>query len=276
MIGRAVGRPRAFARGGVVARLAPAAVAVFMGAVTAAPSGADAAPKVEDTMAQRMLACTGCHGAEGRAASDGYYPRIAGKPAGYLFNQLQGFRDGRRQYGPMNQLLAPLNDAYLREIAEHFAGLALPYPPPQPAAAGVEALARGESLVLRGDAKHGIPACIACHDDALMGVVPAVPALLGMPRDYLNAQLGGWRAGARRAPAPDCMAAIAKALAPDDIAALSQWLAAQPVPSGAHPAAARALPAGVRCGGGAGAAGNSVTPAAGHATAATAAIGGQR
>ena len=30
------------------------------------------------------LACTGCHGAEGRAASDGYYPRIAGKPAGYL------------------------------------------------------------------------------------------------------------------------------------------------------------------------------------------------
>ena len=40
-------------------------------------------------MAQRVLACTGCHGPEGRAAADGYYPRIAGKPAGYLFNQLR-------------------------------------------------------------------------------------------------------------------------------------------------------------------------------------------
>ena len=55
-----------------------------------------AAPKVEDSMAQRVLACTGCHGAQGRAASDGYYPRIAGKPAAYLYNQLLSFRDGRR------------------------------------------------------------------------------------------------------------------------------------------------------------------------------------
>ena len=36
----------------------------------------------EDTIAQRAMACTGCHGKEGRAASDGYYPRIAGKTAG--------------------------------------------------------------------------------------------------------------------------------------------------------------------------------------------------
>jgi len=47
-----------------------------------------AAPPFEDTMAQRTQACTACHGKEGRAASDGYYPRIAGKPAGYLYNQL--------------------------------------------------------------------------------------------------------------------------------------------------------------------------------------------
>ena len=83
-------------------------------------------------MAQRMLACTGCHGPEGRAAADGYYPRIAGKPAGYLFNQLVNFRDGRRAYALMTNLLAPLDDAYLREIAAHFAGLDLPYPAPAP------------------------------------------------------------------------------------------------------------------------------------------------
>ena len=73
-------------------------------------------------MAQRTLACTACHGKEGRAGPDGYYPRIAGKPAGYLYNQLLNFRDGRRHYGLMAGLLDPLSDAYLLEIAQHFAG----------------------------------------------------------------------------------------------------------------------------------------------------------
>ena len=210
---------------------------------------AQAAPKVEDTMAQRMQACTGCHGPQGRAASDGYYPRIAGKPAGYLYNQLLSFRDGRRQYGLMNNLLAPLTDDYLQEIAAHFAQLELPYPPPQPATAGVDVLTRGETLVLKGDAALRVPACIACHGAALMGVAPSVPALIGMPRDYLNAQLGAWRAGSRHAMAPDCMAQVAQRLAPSDISALSQWLAAQTVPAGAKPAASLPTPLPLPCGG---------------------------
>ena len=208
-----------------------------------------AAPKVEDSIAQRVLACTGCHGAQGRAASDGYYPRIAGKPAAYLYNQLLSFRDGRRQYALMNKLLAPLSDEYLREIANHFAGIDLPYPPPQLATGSVDALSRGEELVLKGDAARRIPACVQCHGSALMGVAPAIPALIGMPRDYLNAQLGAWRTGNRHAFEPDCMAQIAKLLNPEDISALSQWLAALPVPAGAKPAARlpEAMP--MNCGG---------------------------
>ncbi len=208
-----------------------------------------AAPKVEDTMAQRMQACTGCHGAQGRAASDGYYPRIAGKPAGYLYHQLLSFRDGRRHYALMNRLLAPLSDDYLREIAEHFASLDVPYPPPQPATSSVDVLTRGETLVLRGDAPRKIPACVQCHGNGLMGVAPAIPALVGMPRDYLNAQLGAWRTGNRHAVAPDCMAEVAQRLAPADISALSQWLAAQPVPAGAKPAAAASDALPLPCGG---------------------------
>ena len=58
-------------------------------------SVATAAPVAfQDTMAQRTLACTSCHGKEGRAGPDGYYPRIAGKPAGYLYAQLLHFREG--------------------------------------------------------------------------------------------------------------------------------------------------------------------------------------
>ena len=212
-------------------------------------TAAHAAPRVKDTMAQRLLACTGCHGAQGRAASDGYYPRIAGKPAGYLFNQLLSFRDGRRQYTLMANLLAPLTDDYLREIAAHFSQLELPYPPPQAATADADVLTRGEALVTRGDAALRVPACIQCHGAGLMGVAPGVPALIGMPRDYLTAQLGAWRAGSRHAMAPDCMAEVAKKLAPGDISALSQWLAAQPVPAGAKPATALPAPPPLPCGG---------------------------
>src|SRR5215213_3220510 len=103
-----------------------------------------AAPVFEDTMAQRTLACTACHGKEGKAAPDGYYPRIAGKPAGYLYNQLLNFRDGRRHYGLMARLLDPLSDAYLLEIAQYFSALDLPYAQPRAAAADAAALQQGQ------------------------------------------------------------------------------------------------------------------------------------
>ncbi|HET7795728.1 MAG TPA: cytochrome c4 [Rhizobacter sp.] len=203
----------------------------------------------DDGMAQRVLACTGCHGKEGRATSDGYYPRIAGKPAGYLQHQLLNFRDGRRQYTPMARLIEPLSDAYLQEMAAYFAALELPYPPAQPATASAEVLRRGENLAQHGDTARGIPACVQCHGPSLTGLAPAVPGLLGLPRDYLTAQLGAWKTGTRRAHAPDCMAQIAQALAPDDVAAVSQWLAAQPMPAQTQAVSALAAPLPMPCGG---------------------------
>ncbi|AMO22028.1 c-type cytochrome [Ramlibacter solisilvae] len=211
---------------------------VFLLLALAGARAAVAAPAFEDTMAQRTLACTACHGKEGRAAPDGFYPRIAGKPAGYLYNQLLNFRDGRRHYGLMARLLDPLSDAYLLEIAQHFAALDLPYPPPQPAKATPEQLQRGHQLVTKGDAAFKLPACAQCHGERLTGAQPTTPGLLGLPRDYLNAQLGAWRTGQRRAHAPDCMAFVARQLTPDDLTAVAAWLSSQPLPSDTHPAAA--------------------------------------
>ncbi|HDR9064601.1 TPA: c-type cytochrome, partial [Burkholderia vietnamiensis] len=68
-------------------------------------------------MQARVLACAACHGKAGEGTNNDYFPRLAGKPSGYLFNQLKAFRDGQRQYPPMNYLLAYLPDAYLRKIA---------------------------------------------------------------------------------------------------------------------------------------------------------------
>lgn len=196
-----------------------------------------AAAPFEDTIAQRTLACTACHGPQGRAAPDGYYPRLAGKPAGYLYNQLLNFRDGRRHYGLMTQLIEPLTDAYLMEIAQYFAGLDVPYPAPLPASSPAELLGLGRQLALQGDAARQLPACVQCHGAQMTGVLPGTPGLLGLPRDYLNAQLGAWKAGQRRAQAPDCMKDVVARLSLQEINAVASWVAAQPLPADTHPAA---------------------------------------
>lgn len=209
-----------------------------------------AQPSVPDTMAQRLQACTVCHGKEGRATPDGYFPRIAGKPAGYLFNQLVNFRDGRRQNATMGYLVQHMTDDYLREIAGYFAALELPYAPPQGAPAAPAQLAQGESLVRQGDARRGIPACMACHGEHMTGALPAVPGLVGLSRDYVMGQLGAWRTGQRKAVAPDCMATIANRLSPQDVSAVAAWLAAQMPPAGTKPAPQLKLPLPLECGSG--------------------------
>ena len=91
----------------------------------------DAVPafKEVDSMEARVQGCVTCHGQSGQGTNNDYFPRIAGKPAGYLYNQLVAFRDGTRHYPPMNYLVAYLPDSYLREIAEHFAKQRPPFAP---------------------------------------------------------------------------------------------------------------------------------------------------
>src|SRR5690606_41893799 len=87
----------------------------------------------------------------------------------------------------------------------------------------------GRVLATKGDPARGLPACVACHGAALSGLAPAIPGLLGLPRDYIGAQIGGWKNGLRRAAEPDCMGDIAAKLTPQDIGALSAWLSSRPV-----------------------------------------------
>jgi cytochrome c553 len=212
--------------------------------------------RIPDTLAQRLAPCLSCHG-NGKdngksnptaAGERRYYPRIAGKPAGYLYNQLQNFRVGRRQYPLMTWMVAPLSDDYLHEIAGWFASQHLPAAVLDRATLPPAQLERGRQLVTRGDAALRVPACIACHGERLTGALPAVPGLLGLPRDYINAQLGAWRNGDRRAHAPDCMAQIAGRLSLPDVSAISAWLASEPLPLDASPAPKAARPLPLACG----------------------------
>nr|WP_044541337.1 c-type cytochrome [Bradyrhizobium sp. LTSP885] len=204
--------------------------------------------RAPDTMAARVLACASCHGAEGEGTSDVYFPRLAGKPAGYLYNQLIAFRDGRRRYPPMNFLLEFLPDDYLKKIAEHFASLRPPFPAPAPPTDSKEVLARGESIVKNGDAQHAVPPCSACHGPTLGGMEPGIPGLLGLRAAYISGQLGGWRYGTRTAIAPDCMQIVASLLTEDDVKAVAAYLSSRPAPPDPSFAPRGSLPMPLECG----------------------------
>lgn len=200
-------------------------------------------------LSERLAACNVCHGARGEGLTGSeYVPHLAGKPRGYLLQQLRAFRDGDRQHAQMAWLVRNLDDGYLGEISAHFAAM-----PPRTRAVLADAPAatdpRAIALVQRGDPARGIAACTGCHGNDLTGLEPAIPALVGLPADYVVAQFGAWRTGVRSAREPDCMGAIADALEPNEIRALANWLASQGHADARPPAAVGSFVPPQDCGG---------------------------
>ena len=226
------------------------ALAIWIAASANVQAQNDAVPafKEVDSVEARVQGCVTCHGQSGQGTKNGYYPRIAGKPAGYLYNQLVGFRDGTRRYPPMNYLIAYLPDAYLREIAEHFAKLRPPFAAQEASSADVTTTARGQLLVSAGDATKGIPACIACHGGGLTGMEPGIPGLVGLRPTYIVAQLTRWRVGERHAAEPDCMKRVAARLSDADITAVAAWLSQQEAPKNSSPESSNLIRMPFACG----------------------------
>jgi cytochrome c553 len=215
---------------------------------SAAAAAAEPTEHAPDTMEARLRACVPCHGRQGEGTNNDYFPRLAGKPAGYLMNQLVAFRDGRRRYPPMNYLLEYQADPYLQKIADYFAALR-PLPlPPTVADVSPAVLARGRELVTEGDRAHGVPPCSGCHGPKLTGMEPAVPGLVGLRAAYISAQLGAFRYGTRTAAAPDCMQLVAASLTETDVTAVAAWLASQPIPPDPSPVPKGTLSMPLACG----------------------------
>lgn len=200
-----------------------------------------------DTIATRVMACTTCHGLRGEGSNDDYFPRLAGKPARYLYNQLVAFRDGQRKYAPMNYLLEYLPDAYLQEMAGYFAEQQTPFPTLPKPDVPPAVMALGQKLTLEGDERRHIPSCVACHGASLTGVSPDIPGLLGLRAKYISAQLGASRYGARVSAKPNCMQKITALLSDADIAATSAYLSSLPSPANPAPATEGSLKLALTC-----------------------------
>ncbi len=221
---------------------AAAALFAFAGAGMAANAAAQtAAPAKPDPMQRRVAACASCHGVHGEGLpGDVKIPRLAGKPAGYLLQQLEAFQNGQRHHAPMEYVVRQLSPEYLRQIADWFAAQQAPYEKQPVPAQTAEAMQRGEQLVKHGDPSRGIPSCESCHGSTLTGVEPMMPGLAGLSYAYIDAQLDAWRTHQRSTDGPGCMVVVANRMTVGDVTAVAAWLASQPPPANLHPLPASA------------------------------------
>jgi len=209
------------------------------GAAAAAPpaqptAGAPAAPPHDpftDGDATRGTAkaavCSACHGPNGNSSSP-EWPRLAAQSAVYVAEQLRLFRSGVRNNPVMKPLASTLSDQDIDDLAVFYQGQT---------PAGLEAdpsyWRAGETLYLRGDRAHAVPACVACHGPVGRGNFAAgYPALRAQQSVYVVKQLNDYASGARyTAPKPAAAArngammfTIAARLSPEQIRDVASYV----------------------------------------------------
>lgn len=202
-----------------------------------------AAPNDSDQLEKKLAACSACHGDYGFGKQDvPTIPRLAEKPAGYLYKQMVLFKHGDREHKIMNAMLRFASDDYLRTIAKYYAEQRVPVIELSYPEMSGEQVKRAEQLIQQGDLPNGILSCQQCHGEALTGVKPMIPGILNQPYEYTVAQLNLWRKNSRPVKSTYCMWVIANRMSDADVKAVAAWLAAQPLPENREPVDVDKLP----------------------------------
>jgi len=168
----------------------------------------------------RAAACAACHGPDGNGGADPSIPKLAGQIPEYLVEQLEDFKSGKRKNPIMVGMAAPLTEQDIKNIAAFFSSQTARYG----AAAEKELARQGERLYRGGNAKTGVPACMACHGPAGHGIPPLFPRLSAQTAPYTERQLQDFKAQ-RRVDDDDVMTRIAFRLRESEIKALAQYIA---------------------------------------------------
>ena len=195
---------------------APAAAATAPAAATQTPL------KPGDATAgqAKAAACAACHGMDGNSAA-AQYPKLAGQHAGYIARQLGMFKSGKRPNPIMIGMAAPLSEQDMRDIGAYFASKTS-----LPGVADAKLVPVGEAYYRSGDAKDGVPACMACHGpDGRGNPGSQYPQLGGQHADYVALRLKAFRDGSAGGDdRTKIMEAIAKNLSDAEIAALASYV----------------------------------------------------
>ena len=213
---------------------APATANTAAAPAEAAPAAETAAAKPGDAIAgqAKAAACGACHGMDGNS-TDPQYPKLAGQSEQYIVHQLENFKSGKRQNPIMLGMATPLSEQDMHDIGAYFASKTA-----LPGVADQALVEHGQQLFREGDAKRGIPACMACHSIDGRGNPGAMyPQLESQHAQYVQATLKAWHDGTSWGTDAhsQIMPAIAQKLSTDDIAALASYV------EGLHPATAEDL-----------------------------------
>lgn len=169
--------------------------------------------------AQKAAVCVACHGVSGNSVNP-EWPSLAGQPEAYVVTQLEAFKGGKRTNPLMTPMAVALSEQDMQDLGAYFA---------QQTPTGLEAdpstWQAGEKLYRGGDAKRGIPACIACHGPEGRGNGPAgYPALRGQHGVYAYGQLKAFKEGTRSSAGNDIMASVTDRMTDEEMRALASYL----------------------------------------------------
>ena len=199
----------------------PAEPAVAAPAEAASAHGSALKPGDAKAGQAKAATCAACHGLDGNPASS-QYPKLAGQHETYIVRQVGLFKAHKRDSAVMMGFVINLGEQDMHDIGAYFASKSS-----LPGVADASLVARGELLYRGGDAKAGVPACMACHAaDGRGNPGAGYPQLGGQYADYITLKLKDWRDGKTWGDddRAKIMPVIAKGLADADIAALASYI----------------------------------------------------
>lgn len=199
---------------------------------------AELAPRVEPRAAATppravVEICARCHGVDGTGRGVGAFPKLAGQRTEYLENSLRAYADGGRHSGVMRPIAAALTPQTISEVSRYYGELSAPVSAlgglPTVGMDASSAIARGETIALRGVPSQDIPSCADCHGPTPAPRNPAYPILSGQYVDYLTQQLHLLTARHRGgSPYVRLMHAFVDRLTNDQIRDVTSYYAAEP------------------------------------------------
>ncbi len=191
---------------------------IMVAACLTLASAAQAAGNAEAGQ-EKSAPCQACHSSDGNSVV-GMYPNIAGQHSSYAETQLKAMRDGQRKDPIMSPMAASLSDQDIADLAAFYSKQEVKH-----GSVPDEVVKSGGEIYRAGNAKAGVPACMACHGPQGLGNAPAGwPALGGQHPEYIAKQLGLYASGERDTDVNGIMRDIAARMSKSDIDAVSKYV----------------------------------------------------
>jgi cytochrome c553 len=165
-------------------------------------------------LAERIEACSACHGKDGNSRMENI-PSIAGQPAVFIVNQLILMREKVRPVEVMEPFVKDLKDEDVTALAGHFAKM-----PPKRGDETIDPM-----LVKRGEQIAAERRCGSCHLPTLAGQ-EQIPRIARQRIDYLIKSLKEFRDGTRLGADTNMSVPVA-GLSDADLAALAHYVASR-------------------------------------------------